>query len=203
MSPSKLFGKPVADSEPCVLVIFKIYTSPPSKYKNQLIDFLMLQITKIRTANPKASFILGGDRNSIPLDVFSHQFNKTAINEYLNKTVDTISRTSAPGLHKALKKMGTASGETDKGNFNLDEHEGLSEKQIADDLGKFFSSISKEFAPLSEQLLPDRVLAKLASPSNPVDSLKIEPYQVHKHIKSMNLPAYILVNGQKILRRNG
>ena len=99
--------------------------------------------------------------------------------------------------------MGTASGETDKENFNLDEHEGLSEKQIADDHGKFFSSISKEFAPLSEQLLSDRVLAKLASPSNPVDSLKIEPYQVHKRIKSMNLPAYILVNGQKILRRNG
>ena len=94
MSPSKLFSKPVADSEPHILVIFSIYSSPRSKYKNQLIDFLMLQITKIRTANPKASFIL----------VFSHQFNKTAINEYLNKTVDTISRTSAPGLHKALKK---------------------------------------------------------------------------------------------------
>ena len=44
--------------------------------------------------------------------------------------------------------MGTARGETDKGNFNLDKHEGLSEKQIADDFGKFFSFISKEFSPL-------------------------------------------------------
>ena len=56
------------------LFVFSIYSSPRSKYTAQLIDFIMLQITKIKMANPKASFILGGDLNSIPLDVFSHLY---------------------------------------------------------------------------------------------------------------------------------
>lgn len=64
-----------ADINKIPIFIFSIYSSPRSKFKSDLIDFLMLQITKIKTANPKASFILGGDRNSIPLEVCSQILN--------------------------------------------------------------------------------------------------------------------------------
>ena len=110
------------------------------------------------------------------------------INAYLDKTVYTVSRFDAPGLHKALKKLGAESGQVDKGTFNLDEHEGLSDQEIADDLGSFFSSISKEYAPLSDELLPDRVTDKLNASVNLSNIPKIEPYQVYKRIQEMNLP---------------
>ena len=56
------------------IIVFSIYSSPRSKFKSQLIDFLMLQISQLKISHPKAAFILGGDRNSIPLDVFSNLY---------------------------------------------------------------------------------------------------------------------------------
>ena len=61
---------------------------------------------------------------------------KKAISKYLDKTITTISRANSPGLHKALKELGRKSGDTDKVNFNLDAHKGLTDKEIADDLGE-------------------------------------------------------------------
>ena len=77
------------------IIVFSIYSSPRSKFKSQLVDFLMLQIAQLKISHPKASFILGGDRNSIPLDVFSnlypgiHQINTLPTRK--NKILDFIS----------------------------------------------------------------------------------------------------------------
>ena len=76
------------------IFVFSIYSSPRSKYNSQLIDFLMMQISNLKTSYPKASFILGGDRNSIPLDTFSnlypgiHQINTKPTRQ--NKILDFI-----------------------------------------------------------------------------------------------------------------
>ena len=50
------------------------------------------------------------------------------------------------------------------------------------------SSISKEYAALSEELLPDRVLDKLNTIVDLSKIPKIEPYQVYEKTKKMNIP---------------
>lgn len=101
---------------------------------------------KLRTLSKKKKLIFKKGGRSDNYKATCKEFinaRKIAINEYLDKTIDTVSRKNAPGLHRALKKLGAASGDTDKKNFKLNEHEGLTEQEIADDLGNFFSSISK------------------------------------------------------------
>ena len=340
------------------LIVFSIYSSPRSKYNNDLINFLMMQIPRLKTMYPRASFILGGDRNSIPLDNLSNlypgihqivteatrkhkildflstdlhslyqvpiitdslgpddptkakpsdhkipiatpkctnleekgkititkrpmtesnlstfgnwiasqtweemetvsnidqlsnmflskiqtkidelfptvttrvpknnkpwfnhklrelskkkksifkkegrsnnykdmvkQFNvarKTEIRKYLDKTISTVTRRNSPDLHKALKQLSSAPGDVDTKHFFLEEHSGLASSEIAEDLAVFFSSISKEYAPISENLLPNRVLEKLNLPYNLCEIPKIEPYQVYNRIKKMKIPS--------------
>ena len=82
--------------------------------------------------------------------------------------------------------MGSDGFQDEKGNFSLDEHEDLTGQEISDDLGQFFSSISKEYAPLSENLLPNRVLETL---NKTIDKIPIiEPFQIYERIKKMNIP---------------
>ena len=55
-------------------IVFAIYSSPRSKLKNELLDFLTLQMSILSTTYPKASFFIGGDRNSISLDSLSNLY---------------------------------------------------------------------------------------------------------------------------------
>ena len=146
---------------------------------------------KLRELSNKKKSVYKKEGRSDAYKALSKEFNnarKLAVNAYLDKTVDTVTRFNSPGLHKALKKLGAESGQVDKGTFNLNKHEGMSDQDIADDLGEFFSSISKEYAPLSDELLPDRVTEKLSASVNLSSIPQIEPYQVYKRIQEMNLP---------------
>ena len=59
--------------------------------------------------------------------------------KYLDKTVNTIHRRNSPGLHKALKRLGAASGKISQGSFQLKEHEGFTDQEVTEDLAQFFS----------------------------------------------------------------
>ena len=41
-------------------------------FKKELIDFLTCQISKLKSMHPKAAIMVGGDRNSIGLDILSN-----------------------------------------------------------------------------------------------------------------------------------
>ena len=70
--------------------------------------------------------------------------------------------------------------------FNLPEHKNLSNDQIANDLGAYFSRISQEYEPLDQKLLPSRVNSKLNSLTSIIP--KIEPHTVYEKIKEMTIP---------------
>ena len=163
----------------------------PLKQSKILINSKPWFTHKLRTLSKEKKMIFKKEGRSEKYKEICKEFanaRKIAINKFLDKTIDTVTRRNAPGLHRTLKRLGASSGDGDKKKFNLDEHEGLTGQQIADDLGDFFSSISKEFAPLSDQLLPERVFKKNYSPTNISGVPVIEPHQVYSKIKKMNLP---------------
>ena len=111
---------------------------------------------------------------------------KEAIKNHINKTVNTVTKPNTSGLHKVLKKLGTAPGDVIKNTFSLPVHKGLSDTEIANDLGQFFSKISQEYKPINLELLPERVVSKLQFFTDKIP--EIEPYQIYEKIKTMNIP---------------
>ena len=101
---------------------------------------------------------------------------RTAVQKYIERSVDTITDRNNKNIHKVLKKLGAAPGEGFQSTFLLPEHEGLSDKAIANDLAKYFSKISQEFEPLDQKLLPERVLRNLQSNNDIIPT--VEPHQI-------------------------
>ena len=85
-----------------------------------------------------------------------------------------------------LKRLGAQPGEGMKTIFSLPEHEGFTEKEIANDLAKYFANISQEYTPLEEKSLPERVIQKLNFRETYIPM--VEEYQVYEKIKEMNIP---------------
>ena len=90
-------------------------------------------------------------------------------------------------VHRVLKNLGAPPGDLIQSNtFSLPEHNKLSNDEIANDLGAYFSQISQEYQPLDQKLLPDRVNSKLNSPNAQIPS--IEPHTIYEKIKEMTIP---------------
>ena len=79
---------------------------------------------------------------------------QASIKKYVEKTTNDVSDPNKSNIHKILKKLGAKPGELTKPVFHLPEHDGFSKKDIANDLAKYFSNLSQEFAPLDYKLLP-------------------------------------------------
>ena len=91
----------------------------------------------------------GRSQNFKTLDKQFVKCRLEAIKRYIKKSIDTINNPKAKNIHKVLKQLGVAPGETTKTTFQLPTHEGLSDKEITNDFASFYSKISKEYRPLS------------------------------------------------------
>ena len=75
--------------------------------------------------------------------------------EFLRKNVESLKDTNPGKAYSILKKMGAMPGECENSsNFTLPGHENLSPTEAAEKIAEHFSQISREFPPLSNNLLP-------------------------------------------------
>ena len=88
--------------------------------------------------------------------------------------------------------MGAQPGHcADDNSFHLPSHQELklTDQQCAEKIAEHFAAISKEFAPLSLNLLPERVKVKLEATSNPP---VISEYQCYEKMKATNKPKSVI-----------
>ena len=116
---------------------------------------------------------------------------KKAANAYLNKNVRSLMEDDPGKAYRSLKKMGAQPGDvSDEGVFQLQSHieDNLSEEDSVEKIANYFSQISQEFPPLSCELLPDNVKAKLNSPSSPEQLPQLSDYQIYQQIRRSKKP---------------
>ena len=112
-----------------------------------------------------------------------------ASEKFLRKKVDSLKESNPGGAYSILKKMGAMPGECEvSSSFTLPSHENLSPHEAAEKIAEHFSLISREFPPLSTEMLPQRVTKKLIDPESVSKVPEILPHEVHKMIMSANKP---------------
>ena len=103
--------------------------------------------------------------------------------KYLDRTLGELRESNTGKIFSLLKRLGSQPGEADDSGFTILSHESesLSPEQAANRIADHFAAISQTFLPLSIELLPDRVRAKLQSKIQPP---KISEYETYKTILS-------------------
>ena len=104
---------------------------------------------------------------------------KNASSKFVNNSVEALKLTKPGQFYKMLKKLGAQPGECVDSVFTLPAHEEkkLTSEQSAEKIAEHFASISNEFPPLSENLLPPRVKSKLELPGKAPVVSEIDVYQ--------------------------
>ena len=117
---------------------------------------------------------------------------KAASQRYLRNKMDELKHTQPGKAFRILKTMGAQPGDcADDNSFHLPCHQELklTDQQCAEKIAEHFAAISKEFAPLSLNLLPERVKVKLEATSNPP---VISEYQCYEKMKATNKPKSVI-----------
>ena len=95
---------------------------------------------------------------------------KAAAERYLRNKIDDLKEAQPGKAHSVLKTMGAQPGDcTDDQTFSLPDHQeqNLTDEECAERIGKHFAAISKEYPPITINLLPERVKTKLEDKTNP------------------------------------
>ena len=119
---------------------------------------------------------------------YDEKYEKASEN-FLRKNVDSLKESNPGRAYSILKKMGAMPGECeDTSSFTLPSHENLPPHEAAEKIAEHFSLISREFPPLSTEMLPERVTKKLIDPESESKVPEILTHEVHKMIMSANKP---------------
>ena len=124
-------------------------------------------------------------------DKFKDLFNKfeeiKLVNskKYVEKQIDDIKRSNPSQFYKRVKKLGARLGECQSSTFTLPKHSSnnLTELEAAEEIAKHFSTISKEFPPIDEDRLPERVQTKVKKTGVMEEAPVIEAFQVYENMK--------------------
>ena len=112
---------------------------------------------------------------------------KSETDKYLKTNVDVLKECKPGQVYKIFKRMGAQPGDcsVEEASFNLPNHIGLSDKESAEKIAIFFSSISQEYPGLDVNLLPKRVQDKLLSESSPP---VVGEYEVYRKLVAAKKP---------------
>ena len=90
---------------------------------------------------------------------------KIAASNYLDKSVRTLMEDDPGTAYRCLKRLAAQPGDNhDEGSFALPSHQQLTPEQSIERIAQHFASISQEYVPLSVDLLPPDVQAKVNQP---------------------------------------
>ena len=85
--------------------------------------------------------------------------------------------------------MGEKPGYCEESNtFTLPDHENISYADAAERIAEHFSKISREFPPLDEKSLPDRVSKKIQNPESESNVPKLFEHDIYKKICQATKP---------------
>ena len=102
---------------------------------------------------------------------------KAEAQKYLLKNVDTLMDSNPGKAYSTLKRMGAQPGDcTGSNTFSLPSHlsDNLTPQQSAERIADHFADISQSFPPLSINMLPDRVRAKLKTDAQLPPTVSVE-----------------------------
>ena len=167
---------------------------PPSEHANQLQQLLIGKLdelcpTKTMRVSPQDKPFINWELKSLDrkkqreytkrgktekykklAKQFSTKF-EAAAQRYMRNKVDALKDTQPGKAYGILKAMGAQPGDcADDNTFSLPNHQALNltDQECADRIAQHFAAISSEYAPLSRDLLPPRVLEKLDNTSAPL-----------------------------------
>ena len=109
--------------------------------------------------------------------------------KYMQNNIDSLKHSNPGRAFSTLKRLGAQPGDcTDSNTFSLPSHlsDNLTVAESAERIADHFSDISKSFLPLSMDLLPDHVQAKLNTDVRPPPTISAE--ETWEKIKSANKP---------------
>ena len=120
---------------------------------------------------------------------FKSKYKKAAEN-YIRKNVDNLKDADPGKAYSILKRMGAQPGDDhdEMNTFTLPQHENISVSEATELIAEHFSMISREFAPLNKEALPDRVIQKIENPENESVIPQIFEHDVFKRISQANKP---------------
>ena len=120
---------------------------------------------------------------------FKSKYKKAAEN-YIRKNVDNLKDADPGKAYSILKRMGAQPGDDhdEMNTFTLPQHENISISEATELIAEHFSMISREFAPLNKEALPDRVIQKIENPENESVIPQIFEHDVFKRISQANKP---------------
>ena len=103
----------------------------------------------------------------------------------MDKQIEDIKRSHPSQFYKRVKKLGARLGECQNSTFTLPRHSAnnLTELEAAEEIAKHFSTLSKEFPPIDEDRLPERVQKKMKEPGVMEEAPVIEAFQVYENMK--------------------
>ena len=104
--------------------------------------------------------------------------------EYVKK-IEELKECNLGQFFKKIKEVGARQGEYSETSFSLSSHLelNLDPKSAAEKIAEHFSSISKEYPPIDEQKLPQRVKEKIFHPDVALKSPKLEEFEVYEMLK--------------------
>ena len=128
------------------------------------------------------------DRYTRLLKEFEVKFKKTA-GDFMRKNIDSLKNTNPGRAYSILKKMGAQPGDCEETNtFTLPTHDNLTIQEATDRIAEHFSKVSREFPPIDEDQLPERVTLKTNSPESESPIPKISEHEVYENIQAANKP---------------
>lgn len=90
---------------------------------------------------------------------------KISTQKFLKEKIEVLKKTHPSKFYEGLRNIGARPGDDKNNLFTIDNQEGLSEAESAEQIAKYFSSISQEYPPLEPNNLPPRVKTKMFAPN--------------------------------------
>ena len=91
----------------------------------------------------------GKSKKYIELNKEYQNEQKSAIKAYRQKIMEKVKDSGPTGGYFVLKKMGERLGEETGNDIHLEEHDGLSNSQKAEDIADYFSKVSNEYKSIN------------------------------------------------------
>ena len=157
------------------------------RVSNSDLPYITAEIKKLDKYVKKEYKLKGKSEKYLKLkSIYDCKMTKAA-SDHLNKYVRDL-KEQAPGkAYQAMRRMAARPGDWDDfGSFTLTSHldNNLSPKQCVDKMANYFSSISKEYQPISFELLPIFVQVKLTEKVQPNELPTIYSFEIWNKMKA-------------------
>ena len=151
-------------------------------------EFMTPMLRKLRRQKSREYRRKKKSKKFIELQEKFCQLREENSKEYVKK-IEELKECNLGQFFRKIKTVGARQGECSETSFSLSSHVelNLDPESAAEKIAEHFSSISKEYPPIEEQKLPQRVEEKLFHPDVATKSPKIEDFEAYGMLKKRKL----------------